>query len=101
MLIGIDEVLNPPTSGTDIHQGLFSEIAGDADIILLKNRMWFWLEQRTPLPHDAPFSSMVLILGGGEGVIERARATWSGVYVPKRTATPGQELAKATGEFFG
>jgi transcriptional regulator with XRE-family HTH domain len=68
------------------HTKVFHEIAGDADIILLKNRMWFWTQQRTPMPHDAPFSSMVMIFGGDEGVIERARATWEGVYVSRRKA---------------
>lgn len=61
----------------------FHEIAGDADIILLKNRMWFWSEQRTPMPHDAPFSSMIMIFGGDDELIERARTTWGGVFVPR------------------
>jgi transcriptional regulator with XRE-family HTH domain len=69
------------------HTKVFSEIAGDADIIFLKNRMRFWSAEKTPLPERAPFSSMVMILGGDEGFIERARATWVGVFVPKRTAT--------------
>jgi transcriptional regulator with XRE-family HTH domain len=64
---------------------IFHEIAGDADIIFLKNRLRFWSDQQTPLPERAPFSSMVLILGGDERVIGRARATWGGVFVPRRT----------------
>jgi transcriptional regulator with XRE-family HTH domain len=66
------------------HTRTFHEIAGDADIIFLKNYMRFWSEQQTPMPYVAPFSSMVLILGGDEEVIERARATWGGVFVPRR-----------------
>ena len=50
--------------------------------------MRFWSEQRTPMPYVAPFSSMVLILGGDEEVIERARATWGGVFVPRRNLNP-------------
>jgi hypothetical protein len=64
------------------HTKIFSEIAGDADMIFLKNRMRFWSSQRTPLPETAPFSSMVMILGGDGGVIQKARATWDGVFVP-------------------
>ena len=66
------------------HTKTFHEIAPDADFIFLKNYMRFWSEERTPMPHVAPFSSMVLILGGDEGVIERARASWNGVFVPRR-----------------
>jgi transcriptional regulator with XRE-family HTH domain len=65
--------------------GVFHEIAGDADIIFLKNRLRFWSDQQTPPPERAPFSSMIMIFGGNEVVIERARATWGGVYVPRRT----------------
>ena len=70
------------------HTKTFHEIAGDADIIFLKNYMRFWSEQQTPMPYVAPFSSMVIILGGDEGVIERARATWGGVFVPRRNLNP-------------
>jgi transcriptional regulator with XRE-family HTH domain len=70
------------------HTKIFSEIAGDTDMFFLKNRMRFWSSERTPLPERAPFSSVVMIFGGDEGVIERARATWGGVFVPRRTATP-------------
>jgi transcriptional regulator with XRE-family HTH domain len=64
------------------HTKVFSEIAGDADIIFLKNYMRFWSEQRKPMPETAPFSSMVMILSGDGGVIQKARATWDGVFVP-------------------
>jgi site-specific DNA-methyltransferase (adenine-specific) len=67
------------------HTKTFHEIASDADIIFLKNYMRFWSEQQTPMPYVAPFSSMVIILGGDEGVTERAKATWGGVFVPRRT----------------
>ena len=66
------------------HTKTFHEIAGDADIISLKNYMRFWSEQQTPMPYVAPFD-MVLILGADEAVIERAKATWGGVFVPRRT----------------
>jgi len=56
---------------------IFHEIAGDADMILLNERLRFWSGEPTPMPERAPFSSMVLILGGDEKVIERARATWA------------------------
>ena len=42
----------------------------------------------TPMPHDAPFSSMVIIFGGDQGVIDRAKATWNGVFVPRRNLNP-------------
>jgi transcriptional regulator with XRE-family HTH domain len=64
---------------------IFHEIAGDADMILLKERLRFWSGEPTPMPERAPFSSVVMIFGGNEGVIERARATWGGVFVPKRS----------------
>jgi transcriptional regulator with XRE-family HTH domain len=64
---------------------IFHEIAGDADMILLKERLRFWSGEPTPMPERAPFSSVVMILGGGEEIIERARATWDGVFVPRRT----------------
>jgi hypothetical protein len=67
---------------------IFHEIAGDADMILLKKRLRFWSDQQTPLPERAPFSSMVMILGGDGGVIQRARATWSGVFLPRRNLNP-------------
>jgi hypothetical protein len=51
----------------------------------VKNRLRFWSAEQTPLPERAPFSSMVMIFGGNDGVIERARATWGGFFVPKRT----------------
>ena len=63
---------------------IFHEIAGDADIIFLKNRLCFWSGTPTPMPERAPFSSVVMIFGGDEGVIQRARATWGGAFVPKR-----------------
>jgi hypothetical protein len=66
------------------HTKSFHQIASDADIIFLKNYMRFWSEQQKPMPYVAPFSSMVIILGGDEGIIERARATWGGVFVPRR-----------------
>jgi hypothetical protein len=47
-----------------------------------------WSDQQKPMPHDAPSSSMVMILGGDEGVIERAKATWGGFFVPKRNLNP-------------
>jgi transcriptional regulator with XRE-family HTH domain len=62
----------------------FHDIAGYADMIFLRDRLRFWSAQQTPLPDTAPFSSVVMIFGGDEGVIERARATWGGVFVPKR-----------------
>ena len=65
---------------------IFSEIAGDTDMFFLKNRMRFWSSERTPLPERAPFSSVVMIFGGDKRVIERARATWGGVFVPKKTS---------------
>jgi transcriptional regulator with XRE-family HTH domain len=71
------------------HTKTFHEIAGDADIIFLKNYMRFWSEQQKPMPYVAPFSSIVLILGGDEALIERARATWGGVFVPKQS-TPNR-----------
>jgi hypothetical protein len=66
------------------HTKIFSEIAGDTDMFFLKNRMRFWSSERTPLPERAPFSSVVMIFGGDERVIERARTTWDGVFVPRR-----------------
>jgi hypothetical protein len=54
------------------------------DIIFLKNRLCFWSGAPTPMPERAPFSSVVMIFGGDEGVIQRARATWGGAFVPKR-----------------
>jgi transcriptional regulator with XRE-family HTH domain len=65
------------------HTKIFSEIAGDAHMIFLKNRIRFWSDQQKPMPHDAPSSSMLMIFGGDEGIIERAWATWAGVFVPK------------------
>jgi transcriptional regulator with XRE-family HTH domain len=62
---------------------IFYEIAGDADMILLEERLRFWSDQRLPMPYVAALSSMIMIFGGDEGVIERARATWGGVFVPK------------------
>jgi transcriptional regulator with XRE-family HTH domain len=67
------------------HTKVFSEIAGDADMIFLKNRLRFWSDQQTPLPERAPFSSMMMIFGGDKRVIDRARTTWDGVFVPRRT----------------
>jgi transcriptional regulator with XRE-family HTH domain len=63
---------------------IFYEIAGDADMILLEERLRFWSDQRVPMPYVAALSSMIMIFGGDEGVIERARATWGGVFVPRR-----------------
>jgi transcriptional regulator with XRE-family HTH domain len=63
---------------------IFYEIAGDADFILLEERLRFWSDQRVPMPYVAALSSMIMIFGGDEGVIERARATWGGVFVPRR-----------------
>ena len=60
----------------------------DSGGVLVKKELmacvWFWSEQQTPMLHVAPFSSMVLILGGDEELSERARATWGGVFVPRR-----------------
>jgi len=70
---------------------IFHEIAGDADMILLNERLRFWSGEPTPMPERAPFSSMVLILGGDEKVIERARATWGGVFVPKHFLPSGSQ----------
>jgi hypothetical protein len=67
---------------------IFHEIAGDADIIFLKDRLRFWSDQHTPLPERAPFSSVVMIFGGNDGIIERARATWGGVFVASRIEHP-------------
>jgi DNA N-6-adenine-methyltransferase (Dam) len=67
------------------HTKVFHEIAGDADMIFLKKRLQFWSDQQKPLPETAPFSSMIMIFGGDEGVSERA--SWNGVFVPKRAAT--------------
>ena len=50
--------------------------------------MWYWSDQRVPMPYVAALSSMIMIFGGDEGVIERARATWNGVFVPKRNLNP-------------
>ncbi len=69
------------------HTKVFSEIAGDADIIFLRNRLRFWSEEQTPLPERAPFSSVVMIFGGDQGIIEKARTTWGGVFVPRCSAT--------------
>jgi transcriptional regulator with XRE-family HTH domain len=62
----------------------FHDIAGYTDMIFLRDRLRFWSDQQTPLPDTAPFSSVIMIFGGDEGVIERARATWGGVFVPRR-----------------
>jgi hypothetical protein len=63
---------------------IFYDIAGDADMIFLKNRLRFWSDQQKPLPERAPFSSMIMVFGGDQGVIEKAKAIWDGVFVPKR-----------------
>ena len=81
MVVGIGEAYRHPRWART-HTKTFHEIAPDADFIFLKNYMRFWSEQRTPMPHVAPFSSMVIILGGDDEVIEKARATWGGV--PRR-----------------
>jgi hypothetical protein len=47
-----------------------------------------WSDQQTPLPESAPFSSVVMIFGGDEWVIERAKATWGGFFVPRRNLNP-------------
>jgi transcriptional regulator with XRE-family HTH domain len=64
---------------------IFYEIVGDADMILLEERLRFWSDQRVPMPYVAALSSMIMIFGGDEGIIKRATATWGGVYVPKKT----------------
>jgi hypothetical protein len=75
--------------GTRQKQTLFESEMADSGHALIKKElmafMRFWSDLQTPMPYVAPFSSMVMILGGDEGVIERARATWGGVYVPRRT----------------
>ncbi len=67
-----------------IHTKVFRKIAGDADIVFLRDRSWFWQKQRTSMRHSAPFSSMVMIFGADERVIERAWTTWGWVYISKR-----------------
>jgi len=62
----------------------FRQIASDADIIFFKDRLWFWPGRRAPTPHAAPFSSMMMILGANDGVIERAWTAWGGVFIAKR-----------------
>jgi hypothetical protein len=44
-------------------------------------------KQRTPFWRIMnQMSSMIMVFGGDEGVIERARAIWNGVFVPRRIA---------------
>jgi hypothetical protein len=64
-------------SGTDSYQGFLGN-RGRRGHHFLKNRQRFWSDQQTPLPEKAPFSSVVMIFGGDEGVIERARTTLRG-----------------------
>jgi hypothetical protein len=37
------------------------------------------------MPYVAALSSLIMIFGADEGLIERARTTWEGVFVPKKT----------------
>lgn len=67
-----------------IHTKAFRKIAGDADIVFLRDRSWFWQNQWSPVGHTAPFSSMVMIFGADDGVIERAWKTWGWVYISKQ-----------------
>jgi hypothetical protein len=64
-------------------------------MILLEERLRFWSDQRVPMPYVAALSSMIMIFGGDKEVIDRARATWRGVFVPRQSFNTASHMQKS------
>ncbi|PPQ34613.1 hypothetical protein CH337_22210 [Rhodoblastus acidophilus] len=64
----------------------FQRLADQAHVILLPGRIKFADEHRKPLRYEAPFPMMLMVFGGEGALIDRARKTWPGVYIPARTS---------------
>jgi hypothetical protein len=75
--------------GTGQKQTLFGSGVADSGRVFVKKRAdgahVVLSDQRVPMPYVAGLSSMIMIFGGDEEVIERARTRWEGAFVPKRT----------------
>ena len=61
----------------------FQKLADQSHVILLPGRMTFCDENQKPLKYEAPFPMMIMVFGGDDALIERAKMTWGGVHIPR------------------